>query len=130
VPKPEERMALVIQMHEDLGHFGEQRTLVEICRRYFWHNWTEDVKMVVKMCKQCQMVRSMGSVHSEDEEMKSIPVCELFYRILWILQGHYLKPSQGTNTFLSLLIITQNGAKQRLLLTMVPKQQQNSWKMM
>jgi hypothetical protein len=29
-----------------------------------------------------------------------------------------------------LLIITQNGAKQRLLLTMVPKQQQNSWKMM
>jgi len=22
MPKPEERMALVIQMHEDLGHFG------------------------------------------------------------------------------------------------------------
>jgi hypothetical protein len=88
-------------------------------------------------CKDgCENVQTVpngeehGSVHSEDEEMKSIPVCELFYRILWILQGHYLKPSQGTNTFLSLLIITQNGAKQRLLLTMVPKQQQNSWKMM
>jgi len=25
------------------------------------------------------MVRSMGSMHSEDEEMKSIPICELFY---------------------------------------------------
>jgi hypothetical protein len=35
VPKPEERMPLVIQMHEDLGHFGEQRMLTEICRRYF-----------------------------------------------------------------------------------------------
>jgi hypothetical protein len=35
VPKLEERMALVIQMHEDLGHFGEQRTLAEICRKYF-----------------------------------------------------------------------------------------------
>jgi hypothetical protein len=35
VPKPEERMSLVKQMHEDLGHFGEQRTLVEIRRRYF-----------------------------------------------------------------------------------------------
>jgi hypothetical protein len=23
VPKPEERMTLVIQMHEDLGHFGK-----------------------------------------------------------------------------------------------------------
>ncbi len=30
VPKPEERMSLVKQMHEDLGHFGEQRTLAEI----------------------------------------------------------------------------------------------------
>jgi hypothetical protein len=27
VPKPEERMSLVRRMHEDLGHFGEQRTL-------------------------------------------------------------------------------------------------------
>jgi len=37
--------------------------------------------MVVKMCKQCQMVKSVGSVRSEDEEMKNIPVCELFYRV-------------------------------------------------
>jgi hypothetical protein len=35
VPKLEERMSLVSQMHEDLGHFGEQKMLVEICRRYF-----------------------------------------------------------------------------------------------
>jgi hypothetical protein len=42
VPKPEERTALVIQMHEDLGHFGEQRTLAEIRQRYFWHNRTKD----------------------------------------------------------------------------------------
>jgi hypothetical protein len=51
VPKPEERMTLVIQMHEDLGHFGEQRTLAKICRRYFWHNRTEDVGTIVKMCQ-------------------------------------------------------------------------------
>ncbi len=44
MPKLEERMALVIQMHEDLRHFGEQKTLVEICQRYFWHNKIEDVK--------------------------------------------------------------------------------------
>jgi len=30
VPKPEERISLVSQMHEDLGHFGEQTTLAEI----------------------------------------------------------------------------------------------------
>ncbi len=32
MPKPEERVQLVIQMHEDLGHFGEQKTLAEICQ--------------------------------------------------------------------------------------------------
>jgi hypothetical protein len=30
VPKLEERVSLVKQMHEDLGHFDEQRTLAEI----------------------------------------------------------------------------------------------------
>ncbi len=73
-------MALVIQMHEDLGHFGKQRTLAKICRRYFWHSRTKDVKIVVRMC-QCQMVRNMGSIRSENKEMKSIHVCELFYRV-------------------------------------------------
>ncbi len=81
MPKPEERMPLVIQMHEDLGHFGEQRTLAEIHRRYFWHNRTKDVRTVVRMCQQCQLVRSMGSIRSEDEDMKSILICELFYRV-------------------------------------------------
>jgi len=50
VPKPEERIPLVIQMHEDLGHFGKQRTLAEICQRYFWHNRTEDVRTMVRRC--------------------------------------------------------------------------------
>jgi len=35
VPKLEERISLVSQMHEDLGHFGEQRMLAEIRRRCF-----------------------------------------------------------------------------------------------
>jgi len=51
VPKPEERMSLVRRMHEDLGHFGEQRTLVEIRRRYFWHNQIANVKAVIKGCQ-------------------------------------------------------------------------------
>jgi hypothetical protein len=38
VPEPKERLPLVKRMHEDLGHFGEYRTLTEIRCRYFWHN--------------------------------------------------------------------------------------------
>jgi len=51
VPRPEDHMELIIRMHKDLGHSGEERTLAEICRRYFWHNWTEDVKTIVKVCQ-------------------------------------------------------------------------------
>jgi len=35
VPKLEERIALVVQMHQDLGHSGEHRMSTEIYRRYF-----------------------------------------------------------------------------------------------
>jgi hypothetical protein len=81
VPKPEERRPLVLQMHEDLGHSGEQRLLTKICRRYFWHNQTEDVKSVVRSCQQCQLVKSEGSIRSGDEQLKSIPIYDLFYRV-------------------------------------------------
>jgi hypothetical protein len=87
VPRPEERRSLVLQMHEDLGHSGEQRLLAEICRRYFWHCRTEDVKSVVRSCQQCQLVKSEGSVHSGDERLKSIPACDLFYRVALDIAG-------------------------------------------
>jgi len=50
VPRPEDRMGLVVQMHKDLGHSGEEKILAEIFRSYFWHIRTEDVKTVVKVC--------------------------------------------------------------------------------
>ncbi len=81
VPKLKERLPLVRQMHEDLGHFGEQRMLTEIQCRYFWHSRTADVKAIVRGCQQCQLVKSSGSIRSGDERLKSIPVCDLFHRI-------------------------------------------------
>jgi hypothetical protein len=85
VPKLEERMALVVQMHEDLRHFGEQRTLAEICYRYFWHNRLKDVKTIVRMCQHCQMVKRVGNMCSEDEEMKTY----LFVNFLQGCSGYY-----------------------------------------
>jgi hypothetical protein len=68
-------------MHEDMGHFGEQRILVEVCKRYFWNSRTECVRTVVRSCQQCQLVKSSGNVRSGDEQLKSIPVYDLFYRV-------------------------------------------------
>jgi len=100
VPRPEDRMGLVVQMHKDLGHFGEERTLAEICRRYFWHNRTKDVKTVVKVCQQCQMVRRMGSIRFEDEKLKNIPICDLFHRVAMDTAGPLPKTKSGNKYIL------------------------------
>jgi hypothetical protein len=103
VPKPEDRMKLVTQMHEDLGHFGEQRTLVEICQRYFWNNRTECVKAIVKTCRQCQLVKNEGSIRSGDERLKSIPICDLFYRIALDTAGP-LPETKASNKYILVAI--------------------------
>ncbi len=100
VPKPEERISLVSQMHEDLGHFGEQRMLAEIRQRYFWHHRTEDVKAVVRSCQQCQLVRSKGNIHSGDEQLKSIPICDLFHRVALDIAGPLPETKSGNRYIL------------------------------
>jgi hypothetical protein len=100
VPKSEERVFLVRQMHEDLGHFGEQRTLAEVRRKYFWHCRIEDVKSVVRSCQQCQLVKSEGSVRSGDERLKSISVCDLFYRVAMDTTGPLPETKAGNKYIL------------------------------
>jgi len=39
--KPEERRVLVKNIHEEIGHFSEGRTLVKVKKRFFWHNRTK-----------------------------------------------------------------------------------------
>jgi hypothetical protein len=41
----------------------------------------ECVKAMVRTCQQCQLVRNEGSIHSGDERLKSIPICDLFHQI-------------------------------------------------
>jgi hypothetical protein len=100
VPKPEERMALVVQMHQDLGHSGEHRMAAEICRRYFWHSRTEDVRSVIKTCQRCQLVGSEGSIRSGDEQFKSILICDLFHRVALDTVGPLLETKSGNKYIL------------------------------
>jgi hypothetical protein len=100
VPRPEERRSLVVQMHEDLGHSGEHKLLAEICRRYFWHCRIEDVKSVVRSCQQCQLVKSERSIRSGYERFKSIPVCDLFYRVAMDIAGPLPETKAGNKYIL------------------------------
>jgi hypothetical protein len=96
-------MALIVQLHEDLGHFGEQRTLAKIYKRYFWHNRIGDVKTIVKMCQLCQMVRKVGNIRFKDEKLKSIPICELFCRVAMDTTGP-LPKTKSRNKYIMVAI--------------------------
>jgi hypothetical protein len=100
VPDSDERRSLVLQMHEDLGHSGEQRLLSEIYRRYFWYCRTEDVRSMVRSCQQCQLVKSEGNVRSGDERLKSIPICNLFYKVAMDTAGPQPKTKAGNKYIL------------------------------
>jgi hypothetical protein len=39
------------------------------------------------MCQQCQLVKSVGSVRSGDERLKSIPICDLFHIVALDITG-------------------------------------------
>jgi transposase InsO family protein len=70
---------LIEKIHEEIGHFGEMRTLVEVKKRFFWHDKIEFIKKFIKTCEKCQLAKQSGNMRSSIEEMKSIPICNLFY---------------------------------------------------
>jgi len=46
------------------------------------------------------MVKRMGSIHSEDEELKSVPVCDLFYRVAMDTAGPLPETKSGNRYIL------------------------------
>jgi hypothetical protein len=62
VPKPKERHVLVKNIHEEIGHFSEGRTLVEVKKNFFWHDLIEFVRMVVRQCQHCHLAKSSGNI--------------------------------------------------------------------
>jgi hypothetical protein len=81
-PKLEEKHVLVKNIHEEIGHLSEGRTLAKVKKRFFFgmteHN---HVRMVVRQCQRCQLAKSSGNIKFGIEEMKSIIVYDLFYKV-------------------------------------------------
>lgn len=55
---PENMRAYILQMcHDEHGHYGRDRTVEEIKRRFYWPKMTEDIAIYVRSCKECQVAK-------------------------------------------------------------------------
>jgi hypothetical protein len=70
-----------MDLHNEIGHFGERRTLAKMNKHYFWHNKTIEVKDAVYSCKQCHLVKMIRFIRSELEELMSNPIWDQFLRV-------------------------------------------------
>jgi hypothetical protein len=115
VPKPEEKHGLVKSIHEEIGHFSEGRTLTEVKKRFFWHDRIKYIRMVVKQCQRYQLAKSLGSIKSGVKEMKSILVCDLFYRVALDIVGPLPETKNGNMYVLVVIDRYSNWCETRLV---------------
>ncbi len=99
---------MVKSIHEEIGHFSEGRTLAKVKKRFFWHDRTKSIRMVVKQCQCCQLAKSLGSIKSGVDEMKSILVCDLFYMVALDIAGPLPETKNGN---MYVLVVIDHNSK-------------------
>src|ERR1700738_5480838 len=55
VPKIMNRTAVMIQLHDGHGHFGQEATYQRAQREFYWPNMYRDLKAFLKVCHECQV---------------------------------------------------------------------------
>ncbi len=71
------------------------RTLVEVKKRFFWHDKIESIKKFIKICEKCQLAKQSRNMRFGIEKMKNILVCDLFYHVAMDIVGPLPKTLNG-----------------------------------
>jgi hypothetical protein len=85
VPKPEERDAIIKQLHEQLGHVGRDRTYDIMSQNYWWFGMHTDTYRVVSMCQECD--RAKNSSAHRAPALQPLPIKPPFYRVSLDIAG-------------------------------------------
>lgn len=78
VPHPSSRTQLILETHDNTGHFGEKRTLSLLQTTYWWYGIGEDVARLVSQCELCD--RMKASFNSPSSQLNPLPIQGMFYR--------------------------------------------------
>ncbi|XP_056132883.1 uncharacterized protein LOC130109943 [Lampris incognitus] len=91
----EKKMAILEEAHA--GHFGRDRMMEKIRKRFYWHSITADVDDWVSTCEQCQ---KFEKVKTESPELKPIKPVAPWHMIGVDLIGPLKASQKGGNTYL------------------------------
>jgi len=94
VPRPEQRLKLIKQMHERCGHFGTRRTTALVLTSFWWHGLQADVTNVVSGCKECSRIKASFKT-ADPPTLQPLPIKGLGYRWGVDLAGPLPQTSRG-----------------------------------
>ena len=80
VPRPAEREALISQMHLNIGHLGQKRTIHAMSQMYWWHGLNTDVIRVLSACRSCRRANASGGMAQRDMQTASPDEYGIFHR--------------------------------------------------
>lgn len=93
VPPPSRRVAIILALHAQLGHFGVRRTAALVRLSYWWKGLYNQVAAVLRTCMECDRVRS--SFNSPQPQLHPLPIQGMGYRWSFDLAGPLPKTERG-----------------------------------
>ncbi|CAI7732521.1 unnamed protein product [Closterium sp. NIES-53] len=101
VPAPNEREAVIKEVHAKLGHFGHERTVQLLKTGWWWEGMQRQVKGWVEGCEACQ--RSRENLTQAKAELQSLLIHGLGFRWSLDLAGE-LPLSRGGKQYIVLMV--------------------------
>ena len=92
VPPIAERPLIIQKLHDELGHWGVQKTLYLVAKTYFWSGMSNDVKEYVAKCAACQKEKASFKLRTT---LHPLPIARLFERVSLDLIGPLIKSRWG-----------------------------------
>jgi len=93
VPRPENRTAVVVQTHEQAGHFGQRRTRHLVGLSFWWVGMRNTVQEVVRACQSCDRVKA--AFKQPSLVLHPLAIEGLFYRWGVDLCGPFDRTGRG-----------------------------------
>jgi site-specific DNA-cytosine methylase len=78
VPPPDTRVALIMSVHCNYGHFGQKRTKAQLLQNWWWAGLEDDVVRVLSTCPYCKQINTV--FNAQPHELHSLPIEGMMYR--------------------------------------------------